>query len=128
MALALGTPSIIPSIVLVSIALGACGQLMLKAAARDLPPFKDLGLGGLLGRIFTSPMILAAFLAFFISAVLWIVAIRKTSISTAYPATALSYIIIFIGGSLLFNEVITWRHWTGAGLIVSGIALIVARP
>lgn len=100
---------------------------MFKSAARRLPSFEELGLSGLAGRLFTTPLILAAFLSFFVSAVLWILAIRKANLSVAYPATALSYVIIFVGSNLLFQEVITWRHWAGAGLILSGILLIAAQ-
>lgn len=117
----------LPPIIWVSIALGACGQLMLKGAAKNLPPFSQLGVGGLLTKMSTTPLMLAAFASFFVSAVLWVLAIRRANLSVAYPATALSYVIIFLGSNLLFQEVITWRHWAGAGLILCGIMLIAAQ-
>ena len=49
----------------VSIALGAAGQLMFKAAARSLPAFSSLGVGGTVAKLFTTPLILGAFLSFF---------------------------------------------------------------
>lgn len=109
---------------LVSIVLGACGQLMFKGAARQLPPFAELGLGRLLVVMFTTPLILGGFTSFFISSVLWILALRTINLSIAYPLVALSYVIIFLGSYFLFQEPLSYRHWLGALLIVGGILLI----
>ena len=114
------------ALLFVSIVLGASGQLMFKAAARQLPPFSELGVAKLLLLMFTTPLILAGFTCFFISSVLWIVAIRSVPLSVAYPMVALSYVIIFAGSALLYHEPITWRHFGGAALIVGGILLITA--
>lgn len=108
----------------VSIGLGAVGQLMFKAASKALPPFAELGLARLVITMFSTPLILAGFFCFFISAVMWIIAIRSIPLSAAYPMVALSYIIIFTGSHFLFGEPLSWRHWIGALLIVSGIVLI----
>ena len=114
-------------LLIISIALGACGQLMFKAASRNLPPFSELGLAKLMLTMFTTPLILAGFTSFFISSVLWIVALRSVPLSMAYPMVALSYVIIFAGSYYLFGEAVGWRHWVGAGLIISGILLITGR-
>jgi drug/metabolite transporter (DMT)-like permease len=114
-------------VLLLSIVLGACGQLLFKAAARALPSFAELGLARLLLTMFTTPLILGGFCCFFVSAVLWIIALRSVALSVAYPMVALSYIIIFSGSYFLFGEAISWRHWIGAALIVGGIALIAWR-
>ena len=116
--------SIVLVLLLVSIALGACGQLMFKGAATGLPEFSQLGLVRLLGAMFTTPLIIGGFCCFFASSVLWIVALRSVALSIAYPMVALSYIIIFTGSHYLFQEAISWRHVGGAGLIVAGIILI----
>jgi drug/metabolite transporter (DMT)-like permease len=112
------------TMLLISIVLGAGGQLLFKAAARSLPPFSELGLWKLLLAMFTTPAILAGFACFFISSLLWIVAIRNIPLSMAYPMVALSYIVIFTGSYFLFSEALSWRHWSGAALIVMGILLI----
>ena len=75
----------------------------------------------------STPAILGGFACFFISALLWIFALRQVPLSVAYPMVALSYIVIFIGSAVLFGESVTWRHWSGAALIVAGIVLINLR-
>jgi len=112
------------ALLLVSIVLGAAGQLMFKGAARNLPSLGDLGVARLLLTMFTTPLILGGFACFFISSLLWIVAIKNTPLSTAYPMVALSYVIIFGGSALLYGETIGWKHGIGAALIVGGILLI----
>lgn len=120
------TPRIL-ALLFISIALGASGQLMFKAAARNLPAFSELGLVKLMLTMFTTPLILAGFTSFFVSSVLWIIALRSVPLSVAYPMVALSYVIIFAGSYYLFGEMVGWRHWVGAGLIISGILLITGR-
>lgn len=111
-------------LLLISIFLGASGQLLFKGAARQLPPFAELGLMRLILQMFTTPLILGGFSCFFVSSVLWILALRTVSLNLAYPLVALSYIIIFIGSYYLFQEPLSYRHWLGALLIVGGILLI----
>jgi drug/metabolite transporter (DMT)-like permease len=115
------------TMLLVSIALGASGQLLFKGAARTMPPFAELGIVRLLTTMFTTPLILGGFACFFVSSVLWIVALRSVALNVAYPLVALSYIIIFVGSYYLYSEPLSWRHWVGALLIVTGIVLITWR-
>lgn len=111
-------------LLLLSIVLGAGGQLLFKGAARNLPPFSELGLPRLIVTMFTTPLILGGFCCFFVSSVMWIIALRSINLSIAYPMVALSYILIFIGSYYLFDEPLSIRHWLGALLIVGGIVLI----
>ncbi len=115
------------ALLLSSIALGASGQLMFKAASRKLPPFGELGLVKLLLTMFSTPLILAGFACFFISSLLWIIALKNIPLSVAYPMVALSYVIIFAGSAALFAEPLGWRHGVGALLIVGGIWLIAGK-
>ena len=112
------------AILLTSIVLGATGQLMLRHAARVLTAPSQVGLGRWLLSVFTSPTILAAFVLFAVSALLWIAALRETPLTVAYPMVALSYIIIFVGSYFLFAEPITFTKLIGAALVVAGIIVI----
>ncbi len=112
------------AILLTSITLGAVGQLMLRQVARVLTAPSQAGLGRWLLSVFTSPTILAAFVLFAVSALLWIAALRETPLTVAYPMVALSYIIIFVGSYFLFAEPITLTKLIGAVLVVAGIIVI----
>src|SRR5947208_10147593 len=79
----------------------------------------------LIPLMLTTPLVLGGFTCFFISALLWMLALRSgVALSVAYPMVALSYIIIFTGSALLYHEPITWRLLAGAALIVCGVVLI----
>jgi drug/metabolite transporter (DMT)-like permease len=106
-------------ILLLSIALGASGQLLFKAASLAHPADQQ----GML-RTILDPRTIGGFACFFTSAILWIFALKRLPLSIAYPMVALSYVLIFIGSATLFHETITWRHWLGAGLIFAGILSI----
>jgi multidrug transporter EmrE-like cation transporter len=112
------------AILLTSITLGAVGQLMLRQVARVLTAPSQVGLWRWLLSVFTSPTILAAFVLFAVSALLWIAALRETPLTVAYPMVALSYIIIFVGSYFLFAEPITLTKLLGAVLVVAGIIVI----
>jgi multidrug transporter EmrE-like cation transporter len=112
------------AILLTSITLGAVGQLMLRQVARVLTAPSQVGLWRWLISVFTGPTILAAFVLFAVSALLWIAALRETPLTVAYPMVALSYIIIFVGSYFLFAEPITLTKLLGAVLVVAGIIVI----
>lgn len=112
------------ALLLTSIVLGAGGQLLFKHAARIVHAPSQLGIGRWLLEVFTTGSVLAAFACFAVSAVLWLVALRDTPLSVAYPMVALSYIIIFAGSYFLFSEPVTWGKVIGAVLIVAGIIVI----
>jgi drug/metabolite transporter (DMT)-like permease len=116
-------PAII-ALLAVSIALGACGQLLFKFGAQKLPSLAEVGLGGALLRMLGTPTVFIGFVCFFLSSLLWIYALRQVPLSVAYPFVSISYIVIFIGSAVFFSEAISWRHWSGAALIVAGIVLI----
>jgi len=112
------------TILLSSIVLGAAGQLMLRYSARLLVAPSQIGIWRWLVTVFTTPSILGAFAFFAISSLGWIVALRETPLTVAYPMGALAYIIIFAGSYFLFAEPITWAKIIGAALIVTGIIII----
>jgi drug/metabolite transporter (DMT)-like permease len=112
------------TLLLTSIVLGAGGQLLFKHASRILHAPSTLGIWRWLIEVFTTGSVLAAFACFVVSAVLWLIALRDTPLSVAYPMVALSYIIIFAGSYFLFSEPVTWGKVIGAVLIIAGIVVI----
>ena len=95
-----------------AIGLGVAGQLVLKAGAET----SGEGLAQ-----FLSPWTICGFGVYFLSALTYIVAIKKIPISLAYPSVSISYGIVAILAHLLWREPLTWQHWAGIALISSGI-------
>ena len=95
-----------------AILLGVAGQLVLKAGAES----SGEGLAQ-----FLSPWTLCGFGIYFLSALTYIVAIKKIPISLAYPSVSISYGILAVVAHLVWREPLTWQHWAGIALISSGI-------
>jgi drug/metabolite transporter (DMT)-like permease len=50
--------------------------------------------------------------------------LSMADLSFAVPATALSYALETVVAWRLLKERVTWRRWTGAGLVACGVALL----
>lgn len=58
---------------------------------------------------------------------LWTRILRKTDLSTAYPATTLSYPLTMLSAVFLFGEHLSPLVWIGALLVMAGVAAIGIR-
>ena len=56
--------------------------------------------------------------------VLWIGALSKASLSTAYPFTALTFVLVFLFSVVFLHEALSPRSVIGAGLVVAGLYLV----
>lgn len=95
----------------------ACGQILFKAAANkigDQITFNSLILNGWL---------IAALALYAGATFLWVLILRTTPLSLAYPFAALGFIIVPAAGFFIFKEEISIYYVIGASLIVTGIIL-----
>ena len=92
----------------------AAGQIMLKmgAAGRSAP------------LEFVNPWIAGGLFCYGISAALWIVALSKAPLSLVYPYTAVTFVLVYLSGSLLFRETLAIQSVAGVGLVLLGLLLI----
>jgi undecaprenyl phosphate-alpha-L-ara4N flippase subunit ArnE len=98
-----------------AILLGVLGQLVLKAGAD--------GSGDGLAQ-FLSPWTIGGFGIYFLSAVTYILAIKKIPISLAYPSVSISYGLLAVVAHLLWNEPLGWQQFAGILLISCGIFVL----
>lgn len=76
-------------------------------------------------ELFKSPLAIIGFFSIFISAFIWMAALSRMEISTAYPAaTALNFIVVVIIGLILFTETLTIFKIIGIILILISIFLL----
>jgi multidrug transporter EmrE-like cation transporter len=99
-----------------AIALGVTGQFLLKLGASAegfvqqlLHPMSVVGLG-----------------AYFLSALLYMVALRKIPLSVAYPSVSASYVLVVLVSVLVLGEHVTWVQAGGLALICLGVVLLYA--
>jgi drug/metabolite transporter (DMT)-like permease len=111
-------------LILLSVVLAGSGQLIFKAAMNSLGEL-ELTLPGLVALV-TSPLLLVGLAVFFVSALLWLVALLRADLSFAVPFLSLSYVIVLTGSYTLFHEHIGPLRLVGFALIVLGL-FVVAR-
>lgn len=105
-------------LLLLNIVLISIGQLLLKKAS-------IITLNQTLVEKILNLFFIGGLFFYGLSTLLWIKILEKIEISVAYPVMAMSYIIVTIGASLFFQEMITGYKITGIIFIIIGIIFMV---
>jgi multidrug transporter EmrE-like cation transporter len=114
-------------LILVSVTLAAVAQVTLKAGVNHVTDANggQLAMNGeSLKQIATNVWVWAGLVIFGLSAILWLFALSRASLSFAYPFAALGYVIIVTASILFLGEHVPLLGWVGVALIVLGILLI----
>ncbi len=94
---------------------GICGQLLLKAGS--------VGVDSALAQFTRIPTLIG--LGFYaLSAVLYVIALRRIPVSLAFPSVSISYAVIAVLGYWFWAEPIGWPQALGILLICSGVLLL----
>lgn len=111
--------------VALTVLLTVFGQLLIKwqvNLAGALPPNLHDKILFLVGLVF-KPWMVIALCAGFAGTLCWMVALTKLQLSQAYPFTAITFVMVSLGGAWLFSEPLTLGRIAGAILIALGIIL-----
>ncbi|MBI3648730.1 MAG: EamA family transporter [Actinobacteria bacterium] len=118
------------TLILSSVTLAAVAQLTLKSGVNRVTAdggalrLSASSLRVLLG----SPIVWAGLVLFGLSAVVWLFALSRASLSFAYPFASLSYVLILIFGRFVLHEQVSPLRLAGVALIVAGIVLVAQTP
>ena len=114
-------------LILVSVTFAAIAQVTLKMGMNHVTDANggQLALTGeSLKQILTTLLVWVGLGIFAISAVLWLFALSRASLSFAYPFAALGYVIIVAASILFLDEHVPPFGWAGVACIVVGILLV----
>lgn len=111
-------------LILLSVGLGAVGQLALKAAVNSMGGL-ELSFQILLD-LASNPLLLVALAIYGLSAAFWLLALMRADLSFVYPFLSLTFVAVLIGGAVLFNEHISALRLAGFVVVIAGL-LIVTR-
>jgi len=108
-----------------SIVFAASGHLLIKeglnvAASATLHEPIGLRILAYLGQ----PSVFLGLCVYGIGTLAWIFAVSKREISYLFPLTALNYVVVALGGRLLFGESIPLKRWAGILVVVCGVILM----
>jgi multidrug transporter EmrE-like cation transporter len=126
-----GNRAMIIGLILVSVGLAAAAQLTLKAGVNHVTDTNGGALelnGASLKALLSSPTVWGGLVLFGLSAVVWLFALSRVSLSFAYPFAALGYVVIVLFSLLVLHEDVPPLRWAGVGMIVIGIVLVAQTP
>jgi multidrug transporter EmrE-like cation transporter len=114
-------------LILTGVGLNAAAQLLLKIATRPLAHFSEFGFDTLRYSIVslgTSLPFWAGMICYGTSVCVWLAALSKAPVSTAYPMLSLGYIVVAAVSVLWLGETLTPTKILGIGLICLGVVLV----
>ncbi len=100
-----------------SIVLSSMAQVLLKVLMRH---------NAVNPRLFIQPLFYAGFIAYGVSALLWLHVLAKLPLVTAYPLVSLNFVLVAVAGGLVLHEQVSWPMALGLAMIIGGI-LVIAR-
>jgi len=112
---------------LVIVGLMACGQILFKIAAGRLGGGADLAPSSLI-RAALDPFLLTGIALYGLTTLLWVVVLRDTALSKAYPFVALTLVLVPLTGIIVFDEPFSLPLLLGGLLILAGVLVISAAP
>ena len=127
-----GSRKMLIGLILTSVVLAGFAQITLKAGVNHVT---DASGGGELRMnaenlrtLLTSPIVWGGLILFGLSAIVWLFALSRASLSFAYPFAALSYVLIVLFSILVLHETVPALRWLGVAFIVTGIILVAQTP
>jgi multidrug transporter EmrE-like cation transporter len=102
------------------------GQLVLKWQVGLAGPLPE-GIAGkatFLMHALLNPWILSGLGAAFVASLCWMLALSKLPLSTAYPFTATSFLLIFVFSTAFLGEPVTSAKLIGTLLITAGVVIM----
>ena len=115
------------ALILMGVGLNAAAQLLLKVATRPLAHFSDFSadtLGSSVGILFKSPSFWAGMVCYAASVCVWLAALSKAPVSTAYPMLSLVYVVVAVVSVLWLGESMGPAKVLGIALICAGVILV----
>jgi drug/metabolite transporter (DMT)-like permease len=98
--------------------LAAVGQLLFRAGAVGRQALMD----------FVNPALLGGLVLYGISTVLWIYALSRAKLTTVYPFTALTFVLVYVGAMFVLGEKPTRVEIVGVLLVLAGLSLLAKAP
>ncbi len=112
---------------LLSITIGAVGQLLLKFASRSAVGLDGASLLPALARLALNPYLILGLICFLSSMLLWVKVLRTAELSTAYPLVSLGYVLVAALSWVLLGERLGIRQAVAIGVIIFGVFLLGGR-
>jgi multidrug transporter EmrE-like cation transporter len=114
-------------LILTGVGLNAAAQLLLKVATRPLAHFSEFNvdiLGDAAAILFRSAPFWAGMVCYGASVCVWLAALSKAPVSTAYPMLSLGYVAVAAVSVVWLGESMSPAKVLGIALICAGVILV----
>jgi multidrug transporter EmrE-like cation transporter len=114
-------------LILSGVGLNAAAQLLLKVATKPLAHFSDLSADTVAASailLFRSPPFWGGMFCYAASVCVWLAALAKAPVSTAYPMLSLGYVVVAWVSVLYLGESMSPAKMLGIVLICAGVILV----
>jgi multidrug transporter EmrE-like cation transporter len=115
------------ALILTGVGLNAAAQLLLKVATRPLAHFSQFSTATLSGSVVIlckSPPFWAGMVCYAASVCVWLAALSKAPVSTAYPMLSLGYVVVAAVSVMWLGESMSPAKVLGIALICAGVVLV----
>ncbi len=110
--------------VLGAVLFAAAGHLLIKAGLGASSHVVQSGLVHRLLSYALHPAVVVGLGIYAVGTLMWVFAVSKREISYLFPLSALNYVLVAVGGKVLFREAISPGHWLGIMVVVFGVVLM----
>jgi multidrug transporter EmrE-like cation transporter len=114
-------------LILTGVGLNAAAQLLLKVATKPLAHFNEFNADVLSSSIvilLRSAPFWTGMLCYAASVCVWVAALSKAPVSTAYPMLSLGYVVVAAISVAWLGETLTPAKMLGIALICTGVLLV----
>jgi multidrug transporter EmrE-like cation transporter len=115
------------ALILTGVGLNAAAQLLLKVATKPLAQFSVFNADTLNSSVvilFKSLPFWTGMLCYAASVCVWVAALSKAPVSTAYPMLSLGYVVVAAVSVAWLGETLTPAKVLGIALICAGVVLV----
>jgi multidrug transporter EmrE-like cation transporter len=115
------------ALILTGVGLNAAAQLLLKVATKPLAHFNVFNadvLGSSVGILLRSAPFWTGMMCYAASVCVWVAALSKAPVSTAYPMLSLGYVVVAAISVAWLGETLTPAKMLGIALICAGVVLV----
>jgi drug/metabolite transporter (DMT)-like permease len=106
---------------LVALALGAAGQLLMKKGLNLIGQIGDVGT---LFKACVHPLVLAGLGFYVVSSMLYLVLMSRMHLSVLYPMVALNYVFITLLSWYFFDDHVNAQRLLGLAVIIMGVTIV----
>ncbi|MCL5036302.1 MAG: EamA family transporter [Chloroflexi bacterium] len=111
--------------IFLTVTLTVYGQLIIKWQVNKVGAFPHdaAHIMSYLFHLCINPWVISVFLAAFLAALSWMVALTRFQLSYAYPFVSLTFVLVLILSAIFFHEQVTWPKAVGMICIITGLII-----